>query len=199
MGNKITKWIELHIPSSPSDLPLLQFPVPNHAPQQHTIQQNTIPSIWKLVFVLAMGCCCWGWKPFGKKMQKKCFLSLLGWDAMLSCFLNKRKHKLSKKKQIWVALSVSSLLNARNWNKWDEQSASFVAKMSFSNVRKKMQSYFLMLLVVASLTFIDMVKRKVCCKWDENSDANDGGQETEINYPDSGIRSDFLIASSTRG
>ena len=117
--------------------PLLQFPVPNHAPQQHTIQQNTIPSIWKLVFVLAMGCCCWGWKPFGKKMQKKCFLSLLGWDAMLSCFLNKRKHKLSKKKQIWVALSVSSLLNARNWNKWDEQSASFVAKMSFSNVRKK--------------------------------------------------------------
>ena len=86
--------------------PLLQFPVPNHAPQQHTIQQNTIPSIWKLVFVLAMGCCCWGWKPFGKKMQKKCFLSLLGWDAMLSCFLNKRKHKLSKKKQIWVALSV---------------------------------------------------------------------------------------------
>ena len=30
-----------------------------------------------------------------------------------------------------------------------------------------------------------MVKRKVCCKWDENSDAGDGGQEAEINYPES--------------
>ena len=37
MGNKITKWIELHIPSGPSGL--LQFPVPNHAPTITTTQQ----------------------------------------------------------------------------------------------------------------------------------------------------------------
>ena len=55
---------------------------------------------------------------------------------------------------------------------------------------EKLQIYFECFLLF-SLTFIDMVKRKFRCKWDENSDGSDRGQETEINYPESDLT--FLL------
>ena len=84
MGNKITKWIELHIPSGPSGL--LQFPVPNHAPTITTTQQPAeYHSLYlKIGFRFSNGLLGIEMKAFGRKMQGKCF-SYLGCNAPVFC------------------------------------------------------------------------------------------------------------------
>lgn len=106
MGNKITKWIELHIPSGPSGL--LQFPVPNHAPTITTTQQPAeYHSLYlKIGFRFSNGLLGIEMKAFGRKMQRKCFSSL-GCNAPVFCWT---KATINYQKKLGLSCNLCQLI-----------------------------------------------------------------------------------------